>query len=402
MEFDNVFLLGVLSILFTLVSGAAEWPTGLYALFMPQTGCPGPSDVWQTTSIYLNLTSSMTDSIFSFGKQTHLSFEKQPDYFRVEICSRAQGDFYTDNKREKPAIGTWPEGGYCILNVGESEPITGLAGSRSQNISNHTTPTARGRRCPNGFREGSLSWPFQLTLIEGRLSPYGYEDDVLKSFYCCQDPGFHDRVIELPSWHPFYLLQQGDYCQQVKNMAVSAEIVEWRFQTTTRGTEMSSGSHPFTVEGRSYRKEYFCYYTPVTNTEKGVGYAIRKDVVRNSTVNTTAGVQLLLADNGEDLPPPPDFTDIKIAVGVVVLGTPTVTLLVLCICRIRNIQMKKKLLKRDSYRMTSFTYQSSFTTRRYSNSPPSSDVTDKPQREYTYRFQNHRLGVRNSNLRCEV
>ncbi|XP_077986716.1 uncharacterized protein LOC144441068 [Glandiceps talaboti] len=403
MDLDIFIIFGVLSVLSTIVTGLTEWPSGLYALPMPRTGCPGPSEIWETTSLYFNLTTEIGETVSILGKDTHLSIDIESDYVRFDVCSRTQGDFIQESKDER--AGNWPKGRYCILHVKqlkvEEVPYVPVEPTFAATIAS----TVHAQSCPDGFTKGTVPWPNGITSLEGTLSPSGYMDGRLSSFSCCREPAIANEAVEFPITSPFYTLQAGSSCQEIKGMTVKTEYLEWSYSNNAIRDTENQTSHvvPAIVEGGNYKKESYCYYTRAdipkeTYVSDIIPGGNIKLIILNATEDTPA-----LLETANDLPPPPDYTQIKIAVGVVVIGTPGITLLVLCICRARNIHMKRKFLTRDSYRMTSFTYQSSFTTRRYSNSPPSSDsMVEKPQKEFTYKFQNHRLRIENPSVECEV
>nr|XP_006822575.1 PREDICTED: uncharacterized protein LOC100373234 [Saccoglossus kowalevskii] len=382
--------------------GVADWPAGIYALPKPKRGCPGASSVWQETSIFVNLS---TTNILqpTLWNNSHLSGQSTNDTFNIDICTRTQGSDADDGETTNNA---WPAGKYCTYSMLSPSVAVNFAPITNSTSSpyNHGVLNAS-YNCPRGFTEGSLIWPFPTWSKEGVSSPYvSPSPNSTQSYYCCQATGDTEKPIQLPTEKPFLLFPFGNKCQQVKDMSVSLEKIEWNFNRRFYSGPQTRETLPFTEEGSNNRTQFYCYYSREENKAKPISkYGSHYRILDSNSTDTKDDSSILMGVP-PDYPPPPDYTYIKIIVAVVIVGTPGTTLLVLCILRTRNIHMRKNFRKRESYRMASFTYQSSLSMRRYSNSPPSSDdhKSEKPLKGHSFKFHNNRLSANSNKKRYDI
>ena len=89
--------------------------------------------------------------------------------------------------------------------------------------------------------------------------PFGkYKSDKTIIYYCCRDDGSTEEPIYLPNTEPFYLMRNGDNCQQVEGMTVTTESMEI---DSEKKNSKYRGSVP-SLTGRNSYTVYYCYYEP--------------------------------------------------------------------------------------------------------------------------------------------
>jgi len=209
-----------------------EWPSGVYGLPRPRTGCP-PS--WKEGMRYHD-----TEDVDSHNKKSssyHLSGVVNKHGVRQEFCVKDEAV----KKNDFDII--WPEGQYCIYKYGI--------------------------HCPLGLKEGWVFWDDENekeldigNSVEGFVPEGVYESDTLM-YFCCRTNGYKSKPIELPITMPFYLLAfNSPQCQKVKGVTAVSEFVQW--DDEDRG---NSNAHskitPYGVDIDPWNTRlYYCLYHP--------------------------------------------------------------------------------------------------------------------------------------------
>jgi len=209
---------------------------------MSKSGCPHGSSVeWETGS-----RTQVTERGSHASESIHLAgIEPQSSTHIVQLfCMKMaypqDGDFQ------------WMPGKYCIFKKGD---------------------------CPNKFQEGYILWddaaPYFSTDIRQTFKgvlPDGEYNHNTKVFYCCRTDGAAHISINTPSSAPFYLMKFGDVCQEIDEMTVTEEWVQWADEKTANANDQG-GAHPKLIRsGRNsvYSRLYYCYYQtkPATRTKQ--------------------------------------------------------------------------------------------------------------------------------------
>ncbi|XP_035696652.1 uncharacterized protein LOC118430053 [Branchiostoma floridae] len=247
-----------------------EWPAGTYGLPMTTGGCPLG---WAK------------DGQYTYRGDNSFHFQEKPPvvHFNGSISNNtlAQGYCMKTNSSEGDSDNTWPKGSYCIL---------------------------KRERCPVGFVWGKLGFPggTQTGVVPGG----SFDGDSIDMEYCCRDDGFASLPIRLPLNPPFYLLRFGGYCQQVEEMNVREEWIEYR------GNGYRAGVIPDDSGDDNSHKLYYCLYS-----------------LPGSVIPTTP-----IVPDATPAPPNNDNMQIVLIVAPTVAGAVfmiCVCVCVLCLCRER-------------------------------------------------------------------
>ncbi|XP_071480800.1 uncharacterized protein [Diadema antillarum] len=279
-----------------------------YALPAPDTGC---ADNW--VPIMLEVSYPNLTNITHISERFHVSLvvrKNDPSNILMKFCMwdsksenlRISGgvvpdDFGRDDSRSFTSL---PEGNYCVYSIGEA----------IANFQKGRWDWKEGG-CPSGFESGFSTLPFNTsyTLKENFLADPAPIPSPMSLFrvrntavhYCCTQSGDVDTPIDVPFIIPFFLFPFTERkCQKVRGMRDQLQHVVWP------SMQYGGGVHPYfndTANGENVF--YYCYYVPDTIVME---------------------------------------TNIIIATYTVMIGTPTVTFIVLCACRFTH----KKLLKRNS------------------------------------------------------
>ncbi|XP_071950812.1 uncharacterized protein [Antedon mediterranea] len=202
------------------------WPQGTYGLPQPSSGCPlAPQFKWHT------------------GWRKHDTEKNNqwssPNHFLGPIW---QNDMY-DNFCLKHDVTTtdydwvWPNGQYCIYQVGAS--------------------------CPANMKPGFIFWDDKNTdgSNYGGNVPEGTYDSDTKMYFCCQIEGFSTNPIHLPTDSPFYLFPYVNQCQEVVGMSAQMEWFLFDNENTSND-DYAMGFYPHANYYKSDIGLHYCYYTP--------------------------------------------------------------------------------------------------------------------------------------------
>ncbi|XP_033642740.1 uncharacterized protein LOC117302884 isoform X1 [Asterias rubens] len=259
-----------------------------FALPRPMSGC---SEHWMDFTVglkYSNLTHNTNISEeFKLGLDII-----DDDKVLFEFCVQNKSAISSEGLISEPLLD-WPKGQYCIYSVGRA--VKKDSGKYAWSYGD----------CPSGFKSGVTALPFMPFVRERPVDPFSplsltYENMTL-FHYCCSTDGNVNTTIDLGMVGPFFLMPYGQpQCQKVLNMESNLQYVEWPVDEKRR-----SGSHPYSDTGRRF---YYCYYQPM-------GLGMEHDIV--------------------------------IATFCVAVGTPTVTMIVICLCKLRaKLTSKRKQFKR--------------------------------------------------------
>eukprot|EP00057_Strongylocentrotus_purpuratus_P004107 XP_003728023.1 PREDICTED: uncharacterized protein LOC100890049 isoform X2 [Strongylocentrotus purpuratus] len=283
-----------------------------YAIPAPSTGC---ADNWKAvhlTVAYPNLT---TLTIISDEFHVSLVVEKdEADNVDMRFCmwdsekvdSIETGVAVADGFGQGDALSftTLPDGRYCVYGVGLAEA----------NMDKGKWEWSQGS-CPKGFESGFSTFPFRTSsalpdnFVNNLVpipSPFSlFRKNNTMVHYCCTQNGDVNIPIELPFIIPFFLFPlRSKECQRVRGMKHRLEYVIWP------SMKYNGGVHPYTNDTHFGENTfYYCYYEPDT-------LAMEQNIV--------------------------------IATYTVMIGTPTVTFIVLCACRFTHRKLRKRKKQRQS------------------------------------------------------
>ncbi|XP_041480231.1 uncharacterized protein LOC121427751 isoform X1 [Lytechinus variegatus] len=225
------------------------WPSGKYAL--PQAAvldqfCPQTNDfTWEDGLLY-----QVSKGPNECSSNNHLT-----NYCNRQAISNPNGkDMRTYYCVKSIAEATpnspwdWMPGVYCIFKVGNE--------------------------CPSGFQEGTIRWndkqrgkdPDYNALPAGEYSP-GRPTEIK---YCCREDGTPRTPIILPTDSSFYLIRFHSACQEVVDMTVTAEYLEWA--TETADPELwQEGQYPRPGNTGQNVKINYCFYQPKATAKREFG-----------------------------------------------------------------------------------------------------------------------------------
>ncbi|XP_022088990.1 uncharacterized protein LOC110978359 [Acanthaster planci] len=251
-----------------------------YALPRPFSGCTEHWVDFRVLIRYSNITGE-TD----ISKEFKIGLDTVDDNtILFEFC--VQNNTLVQGTMDDPVI-EWPAGQYCIQSVGQFVRNNG----RYEWVLGD---------CPQGFKSGVTALPFTTypgQRMSASTSPLSltYRNRTL-IHYCCSTNGDVNTPIDLGMAAPFFLLPYGEpRCQKVHNMDSELQYIEW-----PAAVQQWTGVHPYSVRGRKF---FYCYYTPL-------GLGMEHDIIR--------------------------------ATFAVSLGTPTVTVIIICLCKLRAKLMARR------------------------------------------------------------
>ncbi|XP_041481326.1 uncharacterized protein LOC121428628 isoform X1 [Lytechinus variegatus] len=272
-----------------------------YAIPAPLTGC---ADNW--TPVHLTVSYTNLTTLTQISVEFHLSLIVERDNaheVNIRFCMwDSESDDSLDagvpvadgfGQGEAVSYTSLPDGRYCVYGIGNAEV----------NMEEKRWEWSHGS-CPKGFESGFSTFPFNSTAVipqDFRTNPVPiptpfsiYTINISMAHYCCAESGDVNTAIELPFVIPFFLFPlKSTECQRVRGMKHRLEHVEWP------SMKYHGGAHPYTNNSRFY----YCYYEPDT-------IAMEQNIV--------------------------------IATYTVMIGTPTITFIVLCACRFTHRKLRKR------------------------------------------------------------
>ncbi|XP_078346119.1 uncharacterized protein LOC144631547 isoform X2 [Oculina patagonica] len=213
------------------VCSAVLWPSGMYGLPMPKTGCPKANGFyWKSGYIFQDLED--VGSMTTVSPNSHLQGWVLGDVVQY-YCIKNNASAAIDSKRFQ-----WPAGEYCIYR--------------------------KGATCPTGLLSGSMLWDDEngatgtnMNMNAGVLPDGVYNQDT-KIFFCCQTTGSSDDPIELPVASPFYLIAFTPQCQEVQNTIHTTEYIAYDTEDD-KNHDQKTFPYPY---GASFLEPtiHYCYY----------------------------------------------------------------------------------------------------------------------------------------------
>ncbi|XP_038045355.1 uncharacterized protein LOC119719943 [Patiria miniata] len=258
-----------------------------YALPRPLTGCTEHWADFRVRLRYSNLTHET-----NISEEFQLALDTlDDDTVLFEFC--VQNKTLVREGSIDDQVLDWPAGQYCIHSVGK---IARKDGGVFEWVLGD---------CPRGFKSGVTALPFKSFPGQRMVDPTSplslTYPNITLVHYCCSNTGNVDTAIDLGMVAPFYLMPYGEpRCQKVQNMESDLQFIEWPL-----AEQRWSGTHPYSVRGRKF---FYCYYQPM-------GLGMEHDIV--------------------------------IATFCVAIGTPTLTMIVICLCKLRaKLSARRKHFKR--------------------------------------------------------
>ncbi|XP_070202742.1 uncharacterized protein [Littorina saxatilis] len=121
-----------------------------------------------------------------------------------------------------------------------------------------------------GFSEGSIYWDDENDNNQNaepnnpRYNPAGTFNGNTNIEFCCRDDGASDQAIKVPIRRAFYLMRYKGPCQQVAEMTVTEEVVQWDDEDNVNFNK-ESGAYPLdTARDPTNHELHFCFYKPQT------------------------------------------------------------------------------------------------------------------------------------------
>ncbi|XP_071798823.1 uncharacterized protein [Asterias amurensis] len=175
------------------------WPSGVYGLPAPTSGCPVDSGViWETGSRYHDTEDDTHSTNFwypSTGIQLLGPYNK--NFIQQSFCMKIR-----DHGDEVDC--DWPQGRYCVFKYGPS--------------------------CPRMMSSGFIFWDDEdvnANTWYGTV-PSGVYNRNTRIDYCCMTDGDVSQPISLPTQNPLYLFPyNSEQCQTVQGMNATEEYFRW-------------------------------------------------------------------------------------------------------------------------------------------------------------------------------
>ncbi|XP_071798869.1 uncharacterized protein [Asterias amurensis] len=218
-----------------------NWPSGVYGLPTPTSGCPNNSGViWETGSRYHDTENGGSSNAWSTGIQLLGPYERND--MTQNFCMKTRD--HTDE-----AEGDWPQGSYCVFKYGPS--------------------------CPRMMTSGFIFWDDEDSNnhneVQGTV-PSGVYDQDTRIDYCCMTDGDVSQPISLPTQNPFYLFPyNSEQCQAVQGMNATREYFRWDEEDDPISSrDKTWGSHPYqtrvpsSINGAADNSIlYYCHYEAI-------------------------------------------------------------------------------------------------------------------------------------------
>lgn len=235
--------------------GNPEWPSGMYGLPRPASGCPKS---WKEGMRYHDTEDYHSHNLHSVSY--HFAGTVNKHGIRQEFCVK------DDPLKENDFDILWPEGKYCIYKYGD--------------------------HCPIGLKEGWIFWDDENqedldggNAEQGFLPEGVYELDTLM-YFCCSTKGNPTIPIELPIQRSFYLMAfNSTECQKVKGIEGVSEFIQWDDEDRGNANAHSQIA-PYGVNTDAWNTRiYYCYYEAGECGKSGV-------VCQNSSEDAAQPIQL--------------------------------------------------------------------------------------------------------------
>ncbi|XP_071798873.1 uncharacterized protein [Asterias amurensis] len=215
------------------------WPSGVYGLPKPTSGCPTNSGViWETGSRLQDTENGGSSNAWSTGIQLLGPYERND--MTQNFCMKTRD--HTDE-----AEGDWPQGRYCVFKYGPS--------------------------CPKMMTSGFIFWNDEDSNnhndVQG-IVPIGVYDQDTRIDYCCMTDGDVSQPISLPTQNPFYLFPyNSEQCQAVQGMNATQEYFFWDEEDIPTYENKTGGSHPYHIIKQSNhgladnKIVHYCHYEAI-------------------------------------------------------------------------------------------------------------------------------------------
>ncbi|XP_071798871.1 uncharacterized protein [Asterias amurensis] len=213
------------------------WPSGVYGLPTPTSGCPNNSGViWETGSRLQDTENEYSSNYWSTGIQLLGPYERND--MTQNFCMKTRD--HTDE-----AEGDWPQGRYCVFKYGPS--------------------------CPKMMSSGFIFWNDEDSNNHNEVQgivPSGVYDQDTRIDYCCMTDGDVSQPISLPTQNPFYLFPyNSEQCQAVQGMNATQEYFRWDEEDIPTSEDKTGGSHPYhIIHGLADDNiVHYCHYEAIYN-----------------------------------------------------------------------------------------------------------------------------------------